>query len=183
MTYDIVRWAFGLILFIVMMIIMIKITKNKGKSIVSAACTALVISGVLLLIPVENYFYSFCSVEKAYNYKHHEALISYVECDEGVLCIGQKTDGSFICYTLEKSEKGYKLPQGLNEKIRNHSSKFGIFIFKQFDNQSLILTQVRGSKYDGKDFVDNGDGYYYFIVDGKIINSCIGVGSEKVTLV
>lgn len=183
MAYDIFRWALGAIVFVIVFVVMAKITKNKGKSALTGAFTALILAGVLFLMPVENFFYSFDTIEKAYAYKHHEELITYVECDEGALCIGQKPDGSFICYTMVKSPDGYKLPQGLNEKIKNRSSKFGIFIFKKFEKQSIILTQVRGVCYDGKEFSDNGSGYYYYVVDGNVINSKLTINEERVTLI
>lgn len=183
MKYDMMRWGFGIVVFIAVFIIMSAITKKKGKAAVTSAFAALVAAAVMLMLPVENFFYSFKSVEQAYNYKHHEELITYVECDEGALCVAQKNDGSFICYTIIKTVDGYKLPQGLNEKIKNRSSKYGIFIFKDFENQSLIMTQVSGCSYDGNKFTDNGNGYYYYVVNGKKFESKLCVNGERVTLV
>ena len=75
------------------------------------------------------------------------------------------------------------LPFSLMDDTQHRSSKYGVFLIKKFENQSLVFTQVDNVKYDGKGFQDGGEGYYYFVVDGNFIPSRLTCNGEKVVLI
>lgn len=185
MAYDFVRWGVGIVIFIAVSLILIKVTKNKGKSILIASFSAIISVALLLLVPVENFFYGFPTVEKVYSYRYHEKLLSYAECDAGALCIGQKDDNNFVYYSFEKEDGKYKLPTLNSDDTVFRSSKFGIYMFKEFENGVLIVTQAKNSCYDGVPFKECTGGYYYcFGVTDDILNcGLITCEGEQVTLV
>lgn len=184
MAYDIVRWGIGIVLFVAIALILNHVTKNKGKSLLIASFAAIIAVAVLLLVPVENFVYGFPTVEKIYNYRHHEKLLTYAECDEGVLCVGQKDELNFVYYTFEKKDGKYKLPTIGSEDSFFRSSKYGIYTFKRFNNQVIIITQVPNSTYDGKKFEECSLGYYtYTVIDGDFNYSLLYCSGEKVNLV
>ena len=184
MAYDFVRWGIGIVIFVAVAVVLSLITKKKGKSVLIASFAAIMIFAVLLLVPVENFVYGFPTVEKAFSYRYHEKLVSYAECDEGVLCIAQKDENNFNYYTFEKKDGKIKLPKFEGDKIIYRSSKYGVYMFRLFENQVLIVTQVKDSLYDGHEFSECAGGYYYYYAVDDVINysklTCLG---EKVTLV
>lgn len=184
MAYDFVRWGIGIVIFVAVAVVLSLITKKKGKSILIASFAAIMSFAVLLLVPIENYVYSFKTVEKIFEYRYHETLISYAECDEGVLCIAQKDESNYSYYTFEKVDGKYKLPSFQSDKIIYRSSKYGIYMFKQFGNQYLVVTQAANSLYDGKPFSKCEGGYYYFYVCEDLFNySKLTCDGETVKLV
>lgn len=184
MAYDIVRWGIVIVIFIALSIILSIVLKKKGKAILIASFAAIIAFAILLLVPVENFFYSFPSVEKIFSYRYHEKLLTYAECNEGVLCVGQKDDYNFVYYTFGKSDKGYKLQKFNGDDITYRSSKFGVYIFKKFESQIIIITQAADSLYDGKAFKECESGYYYYtVIDGDFSYSHLTCSGERVTLV
>lgn len=184
MAYDFVRWGIGIVIFVAAALILIKVTKNKGKSILIASFAAIMVFAVLLLVPVENFVYKFPTVEKVFSYRYHEKLISYAECDEGVFCIAQKDENNFVYYAFEKEDGKFKLPKFQSDNIIYRSSKYGVYMFKQFENQGLIVTQAANSLYDGKPFKECEGGYYYcYVVENPISYSKLTCDGETVKLV
>ncbi|MCQ2486207.1 MAG: hypothetical protein MJ168_12875 [Clostridia bacterium] len=184
MAYDFVRWGVALVIFVALIIILIKVTKNKAKSILIASFSAIIAFGLLLLVPIENFVYSFKSVEQIYSYRYHEKLLTYAECDDGVMCVGQKDEFNYVYYTFDKENGEYKLPKINDEKMVVRSSKYGIYMIKQFKNQTLILTQAKDSQYNGNKFKECELGYYYytFISDGVFNYNLLTCSGEKVQL-
>ena len=124
------------------------------------------------------------TVEKVYNYRYHEKLLTYAECDEGAFCVGQKDENNFVYYTFSKDEKGYKLPTLNSDDTVKRSSNFGVYMLKRFDNQMLIVTQAENSAYNGVAFKPCSSGYYsYTVVYGEFNYSKLTCCGEKVTLV
>lgn len=188
MTYDLVRWGFGLVLFIILTVTICLITKKRGKlqvgkTVIVSAFTAIIISAALLLFPVENAFFSFKSVEDAYKYKHHEDLITYGESEQGALCIGQKKDGSFVCYSIIKEGNDYKLPGGVDEDIRHRSSKYGYFLIKNFGQKTVIITQVADCEYKEQKFIPLDNGFFYAEIDSPFLESYLTNNGERIILV
>lgn len=187
MAYDIIRWICGFALFAVMLSIMCVITKKKGtktgKSAVTAAFASIIITAVCFFIPIENIVHPFNSVEDIFSYRYHEELLTYFQCDEGVVCIAGRTDGSNINYCFEKHDGKYYLPFALIDDTQRRSSIHGIFIIKSFDTQTIVFTQVSDTQYDGKDFIDGGMGYSYCVIDGKFNSSKLTYEGEKIQLV
>ncbi|MBQ5591694.1 MAG: hypothetical protein IIU80_01985 [Clostridia bacterium] len=184
MAYDIVRWGVGLIAFLVFIAVLVLFTKKIGKAVLISAFAAVIMVAVSLLIPVENYFFSFNSVESVYNYRYHEDLLTYAECDEGVFCVGQKDAVSFVYYSFTKDDDGYKLPEHLVSKTVFRSSEHGVYLFETFENQTIIMTQVVGSAYKGEEFKPCSNGYYSFtVVDGELDYSALSRDGERVRLI
>ena len=184
MAYDFVRWGLGIVIFVALSIILSRVTKNKGKSILIASFAGIIIAAALLLLPVENLFSGFQTVEKIYSYRHHEPLLTYAECDEGVLCVGKKDEIDYVYYSFDKENGKYKLPGLDDEKTIYRSSKYGVYIFKRFDDQMLIITQVPNSSYDGKNFEKCSSGYYtYTVIEGNFNYSFLKCSGEQVNLV
>ena len=184
MIYGLVRWSAGFFIFFLLIAILILVTKKTGKAILISAFTAVITVAVLLIIPVENTIFSFKSVEDVFNYRYHENLLTYAECDEGVLCVAQKDSVSYVYYSFPKDDEGYKLPKELVSTVLYRSSKSGVYIFQKFENQTLILTQVSGSEYDGNAFTECKRGYYtYTVVEGNVNYSLLTCNGEKVKLV
>ena len=184
MAYDFVRWGLGIVIFVALAIILNHVTKNKGKSILVASFAAIITAAILLLVPVENFVHGFSTVEKIYSYRHHEKLLTYAECDEGVLCVGKKDELNYVYYSFNKKDGKYLLPNIGEEEITYRSSKYGIYIFKRFENKVIIITQVANSSYDGRKFEDCKSGYYtYTVIDGNFNYSLLCCAGEKVKLV
>lgn len=183
MAYDFVRWGAAIVIFAVLVFILIKKTKDKGKSILIASFAAIISFAILLLVPVENYFFGFKSVEQIYNYRYHENMITYAECDEGVVCVIQK-DASIEYRTFGKKDGKYKLPM-INDdsKIAQRSSRYGMYLIRIFDNQVLIMTPAKNSCYDGVAFKECKDGYYYYtVIENRFNYSLLTCEGEKVQL-
>ena len=184
MAYDIVRWGVGLVVFLLIIAVSVLFSKKIGKAILASAFVAVILVAVSLLVPVENYFFSFNSVESAYNYRYHEGLLTYAECDEGVVCVGQKDAVNFVYYSFTKDDDGYKLPRHLVSKIVFRSSEHGVYLFEKFENQTIIMTQVTGSAYKGEEFRLCDNGYYAFtVVDGDVDYSALSRDGERVKLI
>ncbi|MBQ8575432.1 MAG: hypothetical protein IJ447_05225 [Clostridia bacterium] len=184
MAYDIVRWVAGVLLFFLLIAVLVLFVKKAGKAVLIAALTSVSLVAVSLLVPVENFFYSFNSVEDIFNYRYHEKLLTYAECDEGVVCVGQKDAVSYVYYSFTKDSEGYKLPKNLVTKTIFRSSEHGIYLFEKFENQTVIMTQVLDSAYNGEDFSPCSNGYYsYTVVDGNVDYSALTCKGEKVKLI
>lgn len=184
MAYDIVRWGVGLVAFLVFIAILVLFTKKIGKAILISAFASVIMVAVSLLVPVENYFFSFNSVESAYNYRYHEELLTYAECDEGVVCVGKKDAVNFVYYSFTKGDDGYKLPKHLVSKTVFRSSEHGVYLFEKFENQTIIMTQVTDSAYKGEAFKPCSNGYYTFtVIDGELDYSALSRNGEKVRLI
>lgn len=184
MIYGLVRWSAGFMVFFLLIAILILITKKTGKSILISAFTSVILVAISLVVPIENAFYSFKSVEDIFNYRYHERLITYAECDEGILCVAQKDAVSFVYYSFPKDDEGYKLPKDLVSTVVYRSSERGIYFFQKFENQTMILTQVINSEYNGVPFEECSRGYYtYTVVDGEIDYSLLSCEGERVKLV
>lgn len=187
MAYDIIRWICGVVLFTVLLSVMCIVTKKKGKktgkAAVTAAFTAIIITAVSFFIPIENAVHPFKSVEDIFSYRYHEELLTYFQCDEGVVCIAGRSDGSNINYCFEKRDGKYYLPFNLVDDTQRRSSIHGIFIIKKFDTQTIVFTQVSGTQYDGEDFTDGGMGYSYYVIDGKFNSAKLTYEGEKIQLV
>lgn len=184
MIYGLVRWAAGFIVFFLLIAVLSLVIKKTGKAVLISAFAAVITVAVLLVFPVENVLFSFKSVEDIFNYRYHEKLLTYAECDEGVLCVAQKDSVSYVYYSFPKDDEGYKLPKELVSTVVYRSSKSGVYIFRKFENQTLILTQVRDSEYDGNKFTECKRGYYtYTVVDGDVNYSLLTCKGEKVKLV
>ncbi len=190
MTYDLIRWAVGIVLFFLLIVVLSLITKKKGKSVLISAYTSVILVAVSLVFPIENAFYSFKSVEDIFNYRCHESLLTYAECDEGVVCIAQKDELNSVYYSFNKDARGYKLPNNIERVMKTikgnsfRSSDKGVFFFESFNNQTVIITQVLNSAYDGNEFVDCSNGYYKFtVVNGVIDYSLLTCNGERVRLI
>lgn len=184
MIYGLVRWAAGFIVFFLLIAVLSLVIKKTGKAVLISAFAAVITVAVLLVFPVENVLFSFKSVEDIFNYRYHEKLLTYAECDEGILCVAQKDSVSYVYYSFPKDDEGYKLPKELVSTVVYRSSKSGVYIFRKFENQTLILTQVRDSEYDGNKFTECKRGYYtYTVVDGDVNYSLLTCKGEKVKLV
>lgn len=183
MAYDIVRWIGGAILFAILLTVLCIVSKKKGKAAVTAAFVSIILTAVSFVIPIENYVHPFSSVEKLFAYRYHEELVTYFECDEGVVCIAGRNDGSNVNYCFEKKGDKLLLPFSLVDDTQHRSSKFGVYLVKKFENQTLVFTQVSDSAYDGNAFAASDSGYYYYTVDGNFIPSRLTCSGEKVVLV
>lgn len=184
MAYDFVRWGVAAVVFIVLMVVLSIVLKQKGKAALIASFTAIITFALLLLVPVENFVYGFPTVEKIFNYRYHEKLLTYAECDEGAFCVGQKDENNFVYYTFSKDDKGYKLPSVTGEDTVKRSSQYGVYMLKRFENQMIIVTQAENSEYDGVAFKPCSSGYYsYTVIYGDFNYSLLTCGGEKVKLV
>lgn len=184
MAYDIVRWVAGILLFFLLIAVLVLFTKKAGKAVLISAFVSVIFVAVSLLVPVENFFYSFNSVEDIFNYRYHEKLLTYAECDEGVVCVGQKDAVSYVYYSFTKDSEGYKLPKNIGSKTVFRSSEHGVYFFEKFENQTIIMTQVLDSAYNGEDFQPCSNGYYsYTVIDGNVDYSALTCKGEKVTLI
>ena len=184
MLFSIVRWAAGILLFVLFLIIFILTTKKKAKSALISAFISIILVAVSLFIPVENVFCTFGSVEEIFSYRYHEELLSYAECDEGALCVAKRDEMNYFYYSFPKDDEGYKLPTGIVSDIVKRSSAQGIYLFESFESHTIILTQVVGSEYKGEAFKPCTNGYYaYIVTDGEVDYSALSCSGEKVRLV
>lgn len=184
MAYDIVRWICGVILFAVILTVLILFFKQKkAKAVVTSAFAAIIITAILFFIPFENYVYRFPSIEKIYEYKHHEPLLTYFQGNEGIVCIAERSDGSNINYYFQKKQDKYTIPFSVTDSTQRRSSRYGVFMIKKFDTETIIYTQVSDIEYDGEKFQNGGMGYYYYVIDGNFIASKLTYLGEKITLV
>ncbi len=164
--------------------------KKKGKAVLISAYTSVILVAVSLVFPIENAFYSFKTVEDIFAYRCHEELLTYAECDEGVVCIAQKDAMNSVYYSFNKDAKGYKLPNNIERVVKSvtgnafRSSDKGVFFFETFQNQTVIITQALDAAYNGESFVDCKNGYYtYTVVNGAIDYSVLTCNGERVTLI
>lgn len=183
MAYDIIRWIGGVILFAVILTVLCIISKKKGKAVVTAAFISIILTAFFFLVPVENYVHPFDDIETAFAYRYHEPLLTYFQCDEGVVCIAEKNDGSNINYCFNKDDGHYYLPLSIVDQTQMRSSSYGVFMIKRFDKQTIIFTQVSQTEYNGKPFSDGGMGYFYFVIDGNFNPSRLTCSGKKVDLV
>lgn len=184
MAYDIVRWIAGAVIFLLLIAILVLFTKKTGKAVLIAAFTSVILVAFSLLVPVENYIFSFNTVEDIFNYRYHESLLTYAECGEGVLCVAQKDAINYTHYSFTRDDEGYKLSQKLVPDTVFRSSEHGIYIFEKFENQTIIMTQVTGSAYKGEGFRPCSNGYYsYTVVDGNVDYTALTCNGEKVKLI
>ncbi|MBR6531816.1 MAG: hypothetical protein IKT61_04880 [Clostridia bacterium] len=184
MAYDMVRWAAGLLLFFLLIAILVLFTKKAGKAVLISAFVSVILVAVSMVVPIENYFYSFNSVQSAFNYRYHESLLTYAECDEGVVCVGQKDAINYVYYSFGKDDTGYKLPKHLVSRTVFRSSEYGIYLFEKFESQTIIMTQVLDSAYNGEAFEPCNNGYYsYTVVEGNVDYTALTCKGEKVKLI
>lgn len=184
MIFNSIRWAAGIFLFFLFLVILMMITKKTGKSILASAFIAIILVAVSLFIPVENYFYSFPTVEEAFSYRYHEELLTYAECEEGALCVARRDEMNYFYYSFPRESDGYKLPKHITSKTVTRSSARGIYMFEKFDSCTIILTQVLDSEYKGEAFLPCSNGYYsYTVVDGDVDYNALSCAGEKVNLV
>ncbi|MBP3441629.1 MAG: hypothetical protein J6L62_02380 [Clostridia bacterium] len=184
MIFNSIRWAVGIFIFFLLLVILMMVTKKTGKSALISAFVAVILVAVSSFVPVENYFYSFADVEQAFSYRYHEELITYAECDEGALCVSRRDEMNYFYYSLPKDSEGYKLPNNVTSKMITRSSAKGVYMFEKFENQTIILTQILDSEYNGEPFVPCSNGYYtYTVVDGDVDYTALSCAGEKVKLV
>lgn len=184
MAFNYIRWAAGVFLFFLILVILMMITKKTGKSVLISAFTAIIIVAVSFFIPIENYFRSFPTVEEAFSYRYHEELLTYAECDEGALCVARRDDMHYFYYAFTRDDEGYKLPKSLIKTTVTRSSVQGVYLFEKFESKTIIMTQVLDSAYKGEAFQPCRNGYYsYTVIDGEVDYSALTCKGEKVLLV
>lgn len=161
---------------------------------------------VLNFVPLENLFYSFDSVEKAYYYANFDKsnIQLVVSGKESDLVIGEK-DNISTYLILPKTSNGWKVGQGINKKLRILTIKdgisFSVYQYKEtsdfyidvsgFDNEELMISDSRGSefcKYNGNyyAYIQNFDEQYSINVNGQDFSfteqSQIGGGAKGTVL-
>lgn len=184
MFFITMRLAAGVFVFFLALVIFMMITKKTGKSVLISAFAAIICFAVLLFVPVENSFRSFDTVEQAFVYRYHEELLTYAECDEGALCVAVRDEMNYFYYSFPRGEDGYKLPKKLTQTTVMRSSPQGVYLFEKFDKQTIILTKVLDSAYNGEAFKPCVNGYYsYTVVEGEVDYSALTCKGEKVSLV
>ena len=184
MIFNSIRWGVGIFIFFLLLVIFMMITKKTAKSALASAIVSILLVAVSLFVPVENYFYSFQTIEQAFAYRYHEELLTFAECDEGAICVGRRDTMNYYYYSFPRTDEGYKLPGGKTNSLVARSSAKGVYLFERFENQTLIITQVSNSEYNGEPFLPCENGYYsYTIVEGDADYSALTCEGKKIQLV
>ncbi len=109
MTYSSVRMLIGLIILIFFIVKVVKDNgKKKGTAIAFMIVFYMILTSLSSLLPVENLFISFPSVESVFDYTDSGDIKTVVEGEESALVIYENED-SFSSIVLPKTDDGYKI--------------------------------------------------------------------------
>lgn len=161
--FGIVRLILGCI-FLGCSVIIIKFNMNRKRvGFIISLVISVVLVAVLSFLPLENYFITFDSPKKAYEYYNlgKSDIELVVEGDESDFVVNRvnETDTYLI---IPKSEDGWKIGIGSNTKriIQKHSDEIVIYIY-QYKNTNDYFITIFNTDGGGLNLSDNYNTKFY----------------------
>lgn len=115
------------------------------------------------LVPIENAFITFPSLESAYSYTHLEEAKLIVNGNKTDFVIGQKGD-TYTYTIIPKSDKGWKLTRGTDIKQTNNIVHEGYIIYVyQYKNSDDYYITVLDTKGGESKITDNHNSKFYYL--------------------
>ena len=171
-----------------------KISKNNVIIVAVIIVLLCTLSGML---PVENYFLTFSTPEKAFNYTNSEKVLLVVEGKDSTLVIGEDKKADYVYLLLPKCPNGWKLGRGIDKKLKEQTVKEEIVVslyqYHESNDYYITILDMSGKKLEimdscGSSFVtlDNKEmdaeyTFYFSNVSQYDKNYWVKVNGEKVS--
>lgn len=142
MLFITIRLVFWSLVFIACFLLIRKSNiLHKRRWILTVFTTAVVLSVMSFIIPIENVFVTFSSPESAYGYTNSGEVKLIVEGEQSDFVVGEK-DSANVYAIIPKVSNGWKLGMGLDVKrIRQTiSEEIIIYVYQYKDSDDYYIT-------------------------------------------
>lgn len=143
--YGAIRIIFFGTIFAICIFVLKSKKRLKKKNVIITAIIAILLCELSTMFPVESYFFTFSTPQKAFNYINREKVVLVVDGDESVWVIGEKAKAQYTSMVVPKCINGYKLGRGIDTKLK-----------KQIIDNNIVICLYQ--------YKDNGD-YYISVLD------------------
>lgn len=185
MLFSISRIILGIVLFTGLVILIRRAhIVHKQKWIIFALITTILISSVLALIPIENAFITFSSVESSYSYSNQGNVQLIIKGKQSDFVVGKSGD-TYYPNIIPKTSNGWKLAIATNSEIKKHVVVDGVTvrIYKHktsddyyisiwsLDGEKLEIFDNQNSEFFPLERISNNHSYYtYYAYNYRLDN-------------
>lgn len=181
--YYVIRYFIFIALFLISIIILKKYKILTKKTIIVLLVTTLLLSEVSCLIPVENTFMKFSTIESVYNYMglKNKNIKHIIDGNKTVFVVNsdKKDSSSTSWYIVLKTDDGYKINVGSDKSSISMTKDFSVSLTtdKRTGDTYIIVTSNKEKPLDlqdnhNSDFVNTNFiplfGYEYTAFIGNI---------------
>lgn len=140
------------ILLMICILLLKKKRKLKKKNVIIAIAVIVLLCTLSGIVPVENYFFTFSTPEKAFNYMYSEKPVLVIDGKETSLVVGREATDDYIYLVLPKCSKGWKLGRGidtkLKEQILNEEMVIALYQYKETEDCYITILDISGKEAD-----------------------------------
>lgn len=159
MTFIIIRIVLAAVTFAVGALIIKKIrTPDVAVARIFLIVLVMAQTSVLCLFPVENYLFSFESVENAYHYANSGEIETVIEGEDSELVVG-KNDNVYVYLVIPKTKHGFKASVGADLKrvFYNFTNGIRVEIYqhRSIDDFYVSVTDTGGGDFSAMDNVNS----------------------------
>jgi len=140
----------------IIILIMKKKNRLEKRNVSIAVIIAILLGTLSVFFPVENYFYTFSTPEKAFNYINSEEVKLVVDGQSSSLVIAEESKADYVHLVIPKCSNGWKLGRGIDTKLKDQIMDKGIVInLYQHKKSGDYYIMVLDSKRDKIEISDN----------------------------
>lgn len=155
MLFIITRITFWtIVLAIAIFLIMKSSVIHKNRWLIIAFITAVILTTITALIPIENTVITFSSPESAYNYNHSGDVKLIINGNQTAFVIGTKGDTD-IYTIIPKVNNGFKISMGYDTQIVTQkiyeSNSIYVYQYKNINEKYITVLNTHGDILDIKD--------------------------------
>lgn len=190
-----IRIIFWSIIFGIYILVIKKKKMLSKKNVILASVIMVLFCTLSGMLPIENYFFTFSTPEKAFNYMHSEKVVLVIQGKESALVIGEKENADYIYLVIPKCLNGWKLGRGIDTNLEEQTVSEDIVIslyrYKEstdyyitildMGNEKLKITDICNSSFvtfDNEE-IDTEFGFYFANVSQYDKNYWIDVNGQK----
>lgn len=157
--YGAIRIIFWSVIFGIYILVMKKIKKIGKKNVIIAAVITVLLCTLSGILPIENYFFTFSTPEKAFNYINSEKVALVVEGKESTLVIGEDKKADYVYLVLPKCVNGWKLGRGIDTKLKgqtmNEDIVVSLYQYKESNDYYITILDMSGKNLEIIDSCDS----------------------------
>ncbi len=170
--YGIVRIIFGAGLFGIILIIINRKKRIKKKHVIVVAIISMLSATIFTFFSVENYFFTFSTPEKAFNYINSEDVKLIVDGQESTLVVAEKAKAHYVELILPKCSNGWKLGRAIDQKTKEQIMNEDIvIILSQYKESDDYYITAFGMKEPVNEIIDSCDSKFFITQEGESTES------------
>lgn len=148
--FGIVRMLFWCAIFLIYIFRTKKSKIRKRKNVIVVAAVILLFWIISGLFPIENYFITFSTPERAYNYMNFEKVKLIIEGNKSAFVIGKRDIAEYDYLIVPKKQNGWGLGRGIDSKLQIQKIIEGVDIslyqYKNSNEYYIIVSNIGDEK-------------------------------------